>query len=225
MSQVSRLRSTARPETRLGARHYPLFLGLEAQNALLCDVASVLAAAPLFQPLMPRTGKPFSVAMTNCGALGWVSDAGGYRYQATHLVSGRAWPPIPERLLALWREVAGYPDDPEACLINSYAAGAKMGSHQDRDEADFSAPVVSVSLGCNALFHVGGLKRAGPKARFLLGSGDVFVLGGPSRLAYHGIDKIHPATSPIDLDAIAPGCCRINLTLRRVTLPARCASI
>ena len=219
MSQVSRQRPIADPEPRLGARHYPNFLGLEAQNVLLCDVASVLTAAPQFQPTMPRTGKPFSVAMSNCGSLGWVSDVRGYRYQAAHPATGNLWPPIPPSLLALWREVAGYRADPEACLINFYGAGAKMGSHQDRDEADFSAPVVSVSLGCAATFHVGGAKRGDPKVRYPLGSGDVFVLGGPSRLAFHGIDRVHAGTSPLDLDAVAPGCQRINLTLRRVTTP------
>ena len=162
---------------------------------------------------MPRTGTPFSVEMSNCGALGWVSDmAGGYRYQATHPVTGKPWPPMPEVLLALWRNVARCPVPPEACLINLYHAKAKMGAHQDRDEADFSAPVVSVSLGDDAVFHVGGLKRTDPKVRVTLRSGDVLVLEGASRLAFHGIDRVLPGTS-----LLLPQKGRINLTLRRVT--------
>ena len=162
---------------------------------------------------MPRTGKPFSVRMTNCGPLGWVSDkAGGYRYQATHPATGCAWPPLPERLLRLWEDVAGFTRPPEACLINYYAGSAKMGSHRDEDEEDRAAPVVSISLGDDATFHVGGLKRNDPKQRMLLRSGDVVVLGGASRLAYHGIDRIHAGTSSL----LAEGG-RFNLTLRRVT--------
>ncbi|MEQ1697414.1 MAG: alpha-ketoglutarate-dependent dioxygenase AlkB [Hyphomicrobiaceae bacterium] len=192
-------------------------LSKDAQIALASDVCAVVAASPLFQPVMPRTGKPFSVAMTNCGPLGWVSDKAGYRYQPLHPATGKPWTAIPPALLSLWREVAGYHADPEACLINMYSADAKMGSHQDRDESDFDAPVVSISLGDTATFHVGGLKRTDPKVRYLLESGDVFVLGGPSRLAFHGIDRILAGTSPLDLSGFAPGCRRINLTLRRVT--------
>ena len=187
--------------------------------ALASDVCAVIAGCPLFQPVMPRTGKPFSVAMTNCGPLGWVSDKGGYRYQSVHPVTGAPWAAIPPALLALWREVSGYRADPEACLINMYAGDAKMGSHQDRDEKEFDAPVVSISLGDAATFHVGGVKRTDPKARFRLESGDVIVLGGASRLAFHGVDRIHTGTSPIDLSALGLSCRRINLTLRRVTLP------
>lgn len=164
---------------------------------------------------MPRTGKPFSVAMTNCGVLGWVSDRdGGYRYQATHPETGRSWPQMPPSLMALWRRLAGYPHDPEACLINHYVDGAKMGSHQDRDEADFAAPVLSVSLGDEAIFHVGGHKRTDPKTRLTLRSGDVLLLEGESRLAFHGIDRIRPGTS-----RVWPPGGRINLTMRRVTAP------
>lgn len=192
-------------------------LSKDAQMALLSDVCALVALCPLFQPLMPRTGKPFSVAMTNCGPLGWVSDKAGYRYQPLHPVTGAPWAAMPPSLLALWREVSGYGADPEACLINMYAADAKMGSHQDRDESDFDAPVVSISLGDAATFHVGGLKRTDPKVRFRLESGDVIVLGGASRLAFHGIDRLHGGTSPLDLAGFDPGCRRINLTLRRVT--------
>lgn len=167
---------------------------------------------------MPRTGKPFSVRMSNCGALGWVSDAAlGYRYQATHPETCRPWPPMPRLLLDLWTEVSGFAHPPEACLINLYVAGTRMGSHQDADEADFSAPVISISLGEEATFHVGGLKRTDAKTRMRLGSGDVFVLGGPSRLAFHGIDRIFAGTSRLLADAGLAESGRINLTLRRVS--------
>lgn len=153
--------------------------------------------------------------MTNCGPLGWVSDKhGGYRYQGTHPETGHSWPPIPPSLIALWRRLSGYAHDPEACLINHYASGAKMGSHQDRDEADFTAPVLSVSLGDEAIFHVGGRKRTDPKMRLTLRSGDVLLLEGESRLAFHGIDRIKSGTS-----RVWPDGGRINLTMRRVTLP------
>ena len=149
--------------------------------------------------------------------LGWVSDkAGGYRYQAEHPQTGLPWPPMPAMLLEVWREVAGYPLPPEACLINYYAAGAKMGAHRDEDEDDTRAPVVSLSLGDDAIFHIGGLERAAPKQRITVRSGDVVVLGGAARMAYHGIDRIHPGTSTL----LGEGG-RINLTLRRVrTAPA-----
>jgi len=187
-----------------------------AQAALLADLRDIIAAAPLFTPAMPRSGRPMSVRMTNCGPLGWVTDQGrGYRYQATHPVSGEPWPPLPPVLLVLWDEVAGYHAPPEACLVNYYAGGAKMGLHQDKDEQDFAAPVLSVSLGDTALFRVGGLTRKGPTRSFELRSGDVVVLAGEDRLAFHGIDRVLPGTS----DLLAEGG-RFNLTLRRVTKPA-----
>jgi alkylated DNA repair protein (DNA oxidative demethylase) len=182
---------------------------------LLSEIRAVIAAAPLFAPTMPRTGKPFSVRMTNCGPLGWVSDKlGGYRYQPTHPVTGRPWPQMPTVLLAIWDEVARYPARPEACLLNYYAPGAKMGSHRDEDEADTTAPVVSISLGEDATFHIGGLHRSGPKQRLVLRSGDVVVLGGAARMAYHGIDRVHRGTC-----SLLPEGGRLNLTLRRVTRP------
>ncbi len=196
-----------------GCRLYPGHLDRAAQQRLAEDIARVITAAPLFQPTMPRTGKPFSVAMTNCGPLGWVSDkAGGYRYQATHPQTNAPWPAMPRSLLDLWQTLADYPHPPEACLVNRYPVAAKMGSHVDRDEQDFSAPVLSVSLGDTAVFHIGGKDRSDPKMRVDLASGDVFVLAGASRLAYHGIDRLRAGTS----DLIAGGG-RINLTLRRVT--------
>jgi DNA oxidative demethylase len=196
-----------------GLRHLPGYLDREAQDALLEDVRAVVAAAPLFTPAMPRTGKEMSVRMTNCGALGWVTDRErGYRYQPLHPVTGRPWPPIADSLLAVWNAVSEHPAPPEACLVNFYDDSAKMGLHQDRDEEDFSAPVVSVSLGDDCLFRVGGQKRTDPTVSFRLTSGDVVVLGGDSRLAFHGVDRIYPGTSGL----LKKGG-RINLTLRRVT--------
>ena len=188
-------------------------LDLALQQRLLDEIRAVIRRAPLYVPTMPRTGKELSVRMTNCGCLGWMTDqAGGYRYQATHPVTDVPWPPIPDSLLDLWREVAPAAAPPEACLVNVYGAGARMGSHRDADESDLTAPVVSVSLGDDAIFHVGGLRRGDPKVGVTLRSGDVFVLGGPSRLAYHGIDRVLPGTS-----TLLPEGGRINLTLRRVS--------
>lgn len=180
------------------------------QRALAEDIRKIIKKAPLFQPVMPRTGKPFSVEMTNCGPLGWVSDRAGYRYQPNHPVTGRPWPAIPERLVKLWQDL-GAPAEPEACLVNIYAEGARLGMHQDRDEATFDAPVVSVSLGDTAVFRLGGTERRGPTRSVRLASGDVVVFGGPSRLIYHGIDRVLSGSSRL-LD----GGGRINLTLRRV---------
>jgi len=200
-----------------GCQHHAGYFSPAEEMELARDIKRILDEAPLFQPRMPRTGKPFSVRMSNCGALGWVSDAAmGYRYQATHPDTGAPWPAMPAALLALWRAVAPGAPPPEACLINFYAGGTKMGSHKDADEKDFSAPVVSVSLGDEAAFHIGGLQRTDPKQRLRLRSGDVFVLGGASRLAFHGIDRIYAGTSDLLARAgIADGG-RINLTLRRV---------
>ncbi len=201
------------PGTVPGFRYVAGALDLGAQTALLSAVEQVVATAPLFTSHMPRTGKPMSVRMTNCGPFGWVSDKQrGYRYQAGHLETGEPWPPIPDPLLVIWRQYSGFEGVPEACLINFYGAGTKMGSHVDMDEKEPRAPVVSVSLGDDAVFHVGGLKRSDPKTKMTLRSGDVVVLGGPARFAYHGIDKVLPGTSDL-----VPGGGRINLTMRRVT--------
>lgn len=198
-----------------GVRHIPGALDPAAQAALVEDIRAVVKQAPLFVPVMPRTGKPMSVRMSNCGPLGWVTDKEhGYRYQPTHPVTGARWPAIPSTLLALWAELSGYPHQPEACLINYYAPDTRMGLHQDRDESDFDAPVLSVSLGDDCLFRVGGTMRGGKTMSLRLVSGDIIVLGGASRLAYHGVDRIYPATSML---LEKPG--RINLTLRRVTAP------
>jgi alkylated DNA repair protein (DNA oxidative demethylase) len=161
---------------------------------------------------MPRTGKPFSVRMSNCGALGWVSDEAGYRYQPNHPDTGLPWPAIPQSLLAAWAELAPEAPPPEACLINFYDAKARMGLHQDRDEQALSSPVVSLSLGDPALFRIGGLNRDAPTRSFRLESGDAVTFGGPARLIFHGVDRIIPGGS-----TLLPDGGRINLTLRRVT--------
>jgi alkylated DNA repair protein (DNA oxidative demethylase) len=195
--------------------YFPGRLDRAAQARLLGDLREIIAEAPLFTPAMPRSGTPMSVCMTNCGPLGWVTDKErGYRYQETHPVTGKRWPPMPQMLLNLWNEVGRYPAPPEACLVNYYAGAAKMGLHQDKDEEDFSAPVVSVSLGDTGLFRVGGRARKDPTRTVELKSGDVLVLGGEDRLAYHGIDRILSSTSDL-----LPEGGRFNLTLRRVTKP------
>ena len=139
---------------------------------------------------------------------------GGYRYQPSHPETGRPWPTLPDVLLGVWDALAAYPSPPEACLVNHYAPGARLGSHVDADEADTAAPVISISLGADAIFHIGGLRRTDPKTRMLLRSGDIVILGGEARLAYHGLDRIVPGTSDI-----VPGGGRFNLTLRRVNVP------
>jgi alkylated DNA repair protein (DNA oxidative demethylase) len=197
-----------------GVRHYPDYLDRNAQAALLDELREVLRTAPLFTPRMPRTGKPFSVRMTNCGPLGWVSDPEGYRYQPNHPETGRPWPPIPAALLAAWAELAPDAAPPEACLVNMYDGAARMGLHQDRDEQELSTPVVSLSLGDEAVFRIGGSTRNSPTRSFRLRSGDAMSLGGPARLAFHGVDRIVAGTSTL----LAKGG-RINLTLRRVTKP------
>lgn len=181
-----------------------------AQKALLDEVLEKLKTAPLYRPVMPGTGKAFSVEESNFGALGWVSDRDGYRYQATHPVTAGAWPAIPDALQALWAEINGDPPA-ECCLVNLYRAGARMGLHQDRDEKDVSAAVIGLSLGDEALFRIGGTARGGTTRSLTLASGDVIAFGGPARLAYHGIDRIRPGTS-----RLIPGGGRLSLTLRRV---------
>ena len=209
----------AAANTAAGFRVYPGLLDGADQRRLVESLRDAAAAAPFFVPAMPRTGKPFSVRMTNLGPLGWVSEKdGGYRYQPSHPETGRQWPPIPPIVLDVWRAVSGYPHDPEACLVNYYEPTARMGLHQDRDEQDFSAPVVSISLGDTCLFRIGGTKRNDPTRSLKLSSGDLVVLGGESRLAFHGVDRIHPGTSTL-LGDWFPGGGRINLTLRRVTKP------
>jgi alkylated DNA repair protein (DNA oxidative demethylase) len=198
--------------TCAGLRIMPGYLSREAQERLLAAIREVVAEAPLYTPRMPRSGQPMSVRMTNCGPLGWMTDEKGYRYQETHPVTGAPWPPIPGILMEAWRELAGYPRPPQACLVNFYGPDARMGLHQDRDEEDFDAPVVSLSLGDTCLFRLGGTTRQGPTRSFRLASGDAVVLGGEARLVFHGVDRVIPGTSRL----LAEGG-RINLTLRRVT--------
>ena len=199
-----------------GIKHFPGFLDRAAQEILLEDVRAVVAEAPLFTPQMPRTGKEMSVRMTNCGPLGWVTDTErGYRYQAAHPVTGKPWPQMPPLLTALWNGISGYAHMAEACLVNFYSTGAKMGLHQDRDESDFDAPVMSVSLGDACLFRVGGARRGDKTVSFRLESGDVVLIGGNSRLAFHGVERIYPGSS-----ALLKKGGRVNLTMRRVTKPA-----
>lgn len=196
-----------------GLLHVPGYLGRPAQERLRDALAEAARIAPPFQPRMPRTGKPFSVRMTNCGPLGWVSDqTGGYRYQATHPETRAAWPAIPEELLRAWDELAAYSHPPEACLVNFYDAEARMGLHQDRDEEDFGAPVLSVSLGDTAIFRIGGTSRGGATRSIRLASGDAFLFGGEARLVFHGIDRVLAGSS-----TLLPDGGRINCTLRRVT--------
>jgi alkylated DNA repair protein (DNA oxidative demethylase) len=197
-----------------GLRFAPAYLDRTAQERLLAALREIMRAAPLYTPRMPKSGRPMSVRMTNCGELGWMTDASGYRYQRQHPETGAPWPPIPEMLLAAWRDLANYPHPPQACLVNLYGAQARMGLHQDRDEEDFAAPVVSLSLGDACVFRIGGDKRNGPTRTLRLASGDALVLGGEARLAFHGVDRIIPGSS-----TLLPEGGRINLTLRRVTAP------
>ncbi|HMF69340.1 MAG TPA: alpha-ketoglutarate-dependent dioxygenase AlkB [Phyllobacterium sp.] len=197
-----------------GIRYFPEHFDAVEQAALVEDIRAVVNEAPLYVPAMPKTGKEMSVRMTNCGVLGWVTDKeGGYRYQAVHPVTQRPWPTIPQRLLELWQEVGDFPLPPEACLVNFYSDTAKMGLHQDRDEQNLKAPVVSVSLGDACLFRFGGTNRNDKTQSIKLSSGDVIVLGGEGRMAFHGVDRIYPGTS-----TLLKSTGRINLTLRRVTV-------
>jgi alkylated DNA repair protein (DNA oxidative demethylase) len=197
-----------------GLIYHPDYLDRPAQEKLLQAVREIARAAPLYTPRMPRTGKPFSVRMTNCGPLGWVSDEEGYRYQPMHPETAQPWPPMPDQVLWAWEELSGYPQPPDACLINFYEPAARMGLHQDRDEEEFDAPVVSLSLGDTALFRYGGPERKDPTRSVKLRSGDAIVFGGPARLIYHGIDRLMASSSDL-----LPQGGRLNLTLRRVKKP------
>jgi DNA oxidative demethylase len=197
-----------------GFVHLEGYLDAARQRDLLDDIRDIVSRAPLYVPRMPKSGRPFSVRMTNCGVLGWVSSKeGGYRYEPRHPETADRWPAIPDRLLEIWNDVAAFPAAPEACLVNWYEPSAKLGLHVDADEKDMTAPVVSISLGDDAWFRVGGQKRRQPSERVLLKSGDVVVLGGAARLAYHGIDRIVAGTGTLIGE---PG--RFNLTLRRVSI-------
>lgn len=192
------------------ARFWPGYLGRAAQVAMLDEIRAVVRNAPLYTPVT-AFGRKMSVGMTAAGKFGWYSDRKGYRYIDRH-PDGGAWPPIPATVLAVWEAVAATARAPECCLINHYAPTARMGLHQDRDEADFGQPVVSISLGDDALFRLGGTEKGKPTLSLWLRSGDVLVLDGAARLAFHGIDRIAPGASDLLKE---PG--RINLTLRVVT--------
>ncbi len=192
-----------------GVELFKSALSLPEQIALRDDIRAVASAAPMFSPVT-RWGKPMSVRMTSAGKYGWYSDRRGYRYVDRH-PQGTDWPAIPQSILRIWSDYAAVGRTPDCCLINHYAEGAKMGLHQDRDEADFSWPVVSVSLGDEALFRVGGTERSDPTRSVWLSSGDVVVIGGAARLAYHGIDRIKFGSSRL----LERGG-RINITLRVV---------
>jgi alkylated DNA repair protein (DNA oxidative demethylase) len=187
-----------------------------AQQTLIEEVFARVMRAPFYRPQMPGSGASFSVEETNFGPLGWYSDKAGYRYMDVHPVTGRRWPSIPGALLDLWDETTGYPAPPECCLVNLYREGARMGLHQDRDEKAADAPVLSVSLGDDAIFRIGVTTRRGTTKSVRLSSGDVLMFGGPARLAFHGIDRVVAGSS-----TLVSGGGRINLTLRRVTVPRK----
>jgi alkylated DNA repair protein (DNA oxidative demethylase) len=197
------------PVTIRGAALYPGYLSAADQAALVKDIRDVVRTAPLFSPVT-RWGRPMSVRMTSAGRYGWYSDRSGYRYVDRH-PEGGDWPPIPERVQAIWRALVSDERDPDCCLVNFYGPEARMGLHQDRDEADFRWPVLSISLGDDARFRIGGAERGGKTESVWLRSGDVLILGGSSRLSHHGVDRIAPDTSTLLRE---PG--RINLTLRVV---------
>lgn len=203
---------TSQPPALPGFRMLPARLAADVQARLVAVVLERVEAAGWLTPVMPRTGRPYSIRMCSMGPLGWVSDLAGYRYVSTHPLTDAAWPPIPEALLRLWDEITGWTAPPECCLVNLYRGSARLGLHRDADEAELRAPVLSISLGDTAVFRLGGLTRNDPTRSIRLHSGDVVVLGGDARLAYHGIDRVLPGTS-----ALVPGRGRINLTLRRVT--------
>ena len=192
----------------------PGYFDRATQESLLAEVLAAIDAAPLYQPVMPRTGQPLSVKMTNMGTLGWIADRKGYRYEPAHPVTGQPWPAMPQALCDLWDAVGNWPDRPEACLVNYYGPEARMGLHIDADEDILDAPVISVSLGDRARFRLGGPERSGPTRSMVLSSGDVVVLGGASRRFFHGVDRIYPGTSTLLPEHLRPG--RINLTMRRV---------
>ena len=198
-----------------GFTHHPLYFSADEQASLIEAVKAGVVQAPFFQPTMPRTGNPLSVVMSNFGSLGWVTDKdGGYRYEPHHPKTGNPWPDLPPLLQTLWEDVSDWSMPPEACLINWYREGSKMGLHVDQDEYEMNAPVVSVSLGDTATFRIGGTKRGGKTESLKLYSGDVVVLAGEARRCYHGVSRIDYGQS-----ALVPRGGRINLTMRFVGAP------
>ncbi len=184
-------------------------LNSAAQAGLVADVRDIAKQAPMFSPQTPY-GKPMSVRMTSAGAVGWYADRSGYRYAPTH-PDGGPWPPIPASVLQLWHTLTGLERAPDCCLINYYGEDARMGMHQDKDEASFDWPVLSVSLGDAGLFRIGNTTRGGKTESLWLESGDVVVMGGAARLTYHGVDRIRFGSS-----SLLPKGGRINLTCRVV---------
>lgn len=184
-------------------------LDTSAQQKIVESVREIVKSAPLVRPVTPR-GQPMSVQMTAAGDFGWITDRKGYRYQ-THHPNGAPWPAIPQCILDVWARYSGVDRKPECCLVNFYGEGARMGLHQDKDEASFDWPVVSISLGDEGLFRMGGPVRGGKTSSVWLKSGDVVVMGGVARLAHHGVDRIRFGSSTL-LD----GGGRLNLTLRVV---------
>jgi alkylated DNA repair protein (DNA oxidative demethylase) len=192
-----------------GFELFKAYLSPADQLDFVNDLRAIAKAAPMRAPVT-RAGKPMSVKMTSAGRVGWISDRRGYRYEPKH-PDGMAWPPIPDRILTLWNDITGLTRAPDCCLINYYGEGARMGLHQDKDEVDFSYPVLSISLGDDGLFRMGGSERGGKTQSVWLTSGDVMVMGGEARLAYHGVDRIRFGSS-----SLLPDGGRINVTLRVV---------
>jgi alkylated DNA repair protein (DNA oxidative demethylase) len=193
-----------------GVQIHKGYLSQDAQAALVVALRPVLRQAPLFSP-ETRFGKKMSVRMTSAGTQGWFADRKGYRYVGKH-PGGGDWPAIPGAVLEVWRDLVGPERDPDCCLVNYYGADARMGMHQDRDEADFGWPVLSISLGDDGLFRIGNETRGGKTESIWLESGDVLVMGGAARLVHHGLDRIRFGSS-----SLLPKGGRINLTLRVVT--------
>ena len=201
-----------------GFAYHPGALDRAQQEDLARAVLAAAKRAPFFRPVTPG-GKPMSVQMTGFGPLSWVTDRSGYRYEPRHPLTGEPWPPMPQVLLDLWRRHAPNTPEPDACLANLYRDGAKMGLHQDKDEQDFSVPVLSLSLGDTAVFRIGGARRSDPTSTLRLNSGDLCLLAGPARLAFHGVDRVLEGSS-----TVVPGGGRLNLTLRRARGPSGLAS-
>ncbi|MCF6291776.1 MAG: alpha-ketoglutarate-dependent dioxygenase AlkB [Robiginitomaculum sp.] len=194
-----------------GFHYLPGYFSRQQQEKLVELVRAGIKKAPFYQPIMPKTGQPTSVIMSNFGELGWVSEKSGYRYDSLHPKTAKPWPKMPQELLDLWRDVTTWPQNPQSCLINWYREKSRLGLHIDASEQAKNAPIVSVSLGDQALYRMGGLERNSPTGSFKLSSGDVLVLADTARHCYHGVDRIYGGTS-----TLIPKGGRINLTLRVV---------
>ena len=201
------------PVESIGERAVVLRGFAQREAGALVDAVTEIAAAAPFRNMVTPGGFRMSVAMTNCGRAGWITDRKGYRYEPTDPMTGQAWPPIPRSfrdLAARAADAAGFPGfAPDACLINRYEPGTRLSLHRDENERDLTAPIVSVSLGLPAVFLFGGNSRSDRPRRIALESGDVVVWGGPNRLAYHGVAPLAEGNDPLT------GQCRINLTFRK----------